>query len=367
MKNRWLIGVLGVLFVVILTFISRSTNEATSLDSASGKKYRILVTHKHGMGEWEMAERIRLTALKLNMECSVLTLTRISSFRAIARSLTHFFVNSYQPDFIISLEGGKHQFSGAIKYASLSHGSDYYFSEHSSLPFERLSHYDGFLVGFPDKGTLKTYFSCTNKLCNYISWYATCPETTFSPSTNFNLFYCGRNMANTSYGDKFKVLFSLLDQTGDLTVYGNKDEWQHAPRSYKGFVKHDGKSILNEINRCGITLVLHAADHYEGKAPTARIFEGAAASSVIISDKHPFVVEHFGDSVLYIDHSSSIDMYDQITRHISWIRENPLEATELARKAHKIFVTNFTLEKQLKNLIHLHENLTLEKYSQECK
>lgn len=308
-----------------------------------------------------MAERIRKTAIDLDVDCTVLTLTRISKFRSIAKRLTHLFVDSYSPDIVIALEGGKHEFSKARKYAALTHGSDYYFSQHAKLPFAKVSHYDGFLVGFPDRGTLKTYYSCSEKNCNYMNWFSTCQNTSFNPPKNLNLFYCGSNMAGTSAGPDFMVLFSMLDQQGYLNVYGGKSQWHHTPNSYRGYIKHDGNSIIQTINQTGIALVLHAPDHFQGGTPTGKIFEAAAASSIIISDRHPFITKYFGDTVLYVDRGPGKEMFDQINEHVEWIRSHPEEATALAKRSHEIFVNQFTLEDQLKNLISLHENLS------ECK
>ncbi len=357
MKKRWLFGLVSIFFVVGLSIFSGIEDDVNISDRKFEKNYRILVTHKHGIGEREMAERIRKCAIKLDLDCTVLTLSRISLFRSIAKRLTHLFVDTYSPNLIISLEGGKHNFSNAKKYAAMTHGSEYYFSTHSKLPFSKLAHYDGYLVSFPDKGTLKTYFSCSDKRCNYINWYTTCYSTSFIPPKNFNLFYCGTNMAQTNYGANFKLLFTLLDQTDYFNVYGHESQWRHAPKSYKGHIKHDGTSIIKTMNKSGVCLVVHSPDHFEGRTPTAKIFEAAAAGCVIISDRHPFVTEEFGDAVLYIDKGTGAEIFKQIEDHMRWIRENPEDARKLAQRAHEIFITNFTLEEQLKSLIALHENL----------
>lgn len=362
MKKRWIFGSISLLFVILLSIFSASSPVDEASHRKFEKNYRILVTHKQSIGEREMAERIRKTARKMDIDCTVLTLSRISKFRKIARRLTHFFVDAFDPDFVISLEGGRHSFTNAIKYVAMTHGSDYYFSEHPKLPFHTISDcYDGFLVSFPDKGTLKTSFTYEQDKCRYIRWFTTCPSTSYIPTKNFELFYCGTNMANTSYGARFKVLFSLLDKTDYFNVYGHPLQWQHAPRSYRGHIRHDGESIINTMHKCGISLVLHGPDHFIGETPTAKIFESAAAGCVIICDKLPFIVENFGDSVLYIDHKDGAEMFKQIDKHVRWIRENPDLAREKAKKSHEIFIEKFTLEEQLKSLIHLHEEITEEK------
>src|ERR1700690_3003057 len=102
----------------------------------------------------------------------------------------------------------------------------------------------------------------------------------------------------------------------------------------------------------GIALVLHSQQHIEQKAPTGRIFEAASSGCVIISDRHPFVVNEFADSVLYIDDTQMADgLFQQINTHMQWISSHPQETEKMAQRAHSIFSKKFTLERQLQNLI----------------
>lgn len=162
-------------------------------------------------------------------------------------------------------------------------------------------------------------------------------------------------MAQTTYGQLFKTLFSMLDQRDYLHVYGNRDQWLHTPRSYKGFARHDGETILKKIHQSGVALILHSPNHFLGKTPNARIFEAAAASAVIICDRHQFIQDHFKDSVLYLDMNSPEQMAAQIDSHMEWIRSHPEEAKALAHQAHQIFVEKFSLENQLQMLFDLHQ------------
>ena len=165
-------------------------------------------------------------------------------------------------------------------------------------------------------------------------------------------------MANTNFGAKYKQLFSRLDKTHYFNVYGQKNEWRHTPNCYRGFIKCDGSSLLRTMHNCGVTLILHAPDHFLGGTPTGRIFEACAASTVIISDRHPFIEKHFGDAVLYIDQEKTSEgLFQQIDAHMRWIKSHPEEANNLAKRAHEIFISKFTLEMQLENLIKLHNQL----------
>jgi len=112
------------------------------------------------------------------------------------------------------------------------------------------------------------------------------------------------------------------------------------------------------MQECGIVLILHSETHLKGNAPTGRIFEAAAASCVVISDRHPFVIQEFGDSVLYIDQDESAEeMARQIESHLGWIQSHPAAAQEMAEKCHRIFEERFTLEQQLLRLQTVYNNL----------
>jgi hypothetical protein len=332
----------------------------------SRPKYRILITHKSGIGEHEMAERIKLAGKTLNIECANFCSHQSSLYRKIFPLHRERFAKLFQPDIILSLQGDKISYQGAKHYLALTHGSSYYFSQNPNVPEKNLRDFDGYLICFPDKEKLLNFCSQEKKECCHIPWYSTCGKTAFLAPEQFKLFYCGFNMANTAFGAKYKKLFSRLDKTHFFNVYGQKNEWLHTPNCYRGFIKSDGQSLLKTMNRSGVTLILHAPDHYLGQTPTARIFEAAAASTVIISDKNPFIERYFGDSVLYIDSEKTSDeIFDQINNHMKWIQANPKEAIRLAEKSHKIFVSKFSLEDQLLRLIDLHTSISSSEKSKE--
>lgn len=320
--------------------------------------FRILITHKGGMGEQEMAERIRLAGKSLNLECANFPLHQHSIFKRLFPNYRERFATLFHPDLVISLQGDKIYYPHAKHYIALTHGSNYYFTSNSILPAHHLIDFDGYLICFPDQEKLFTYCNFVEKECHHITWYTTCGKTDFIPPPHFKLFYCGFNMANTTFGAKYKQLFSRLNKTHYFNVYGQKNEWRHTPNCYRGFIKCDGTSLLQTMHNSGVTLVLHAPDHFLGQTPTGRIFEACAASTVIICDRHPFIEKHFGDSVLYIDQEkSSEELFQQIDTHMRWIQSHPSEAILLAKKSHEIFLKKFTLEVQLENLIDLHKSL----------
>ncbi len=170
------------------------------------------------------------------------------------------------------------------------------------------------------------------------------------------IFYCGMNWERFINKEaRYQGFFSLLDESGIIELYGPVHSWD-GYKSYKGTIPFDGTSILNKIHKCGVVLCLSSEYHYRASAVTNRIYEGCAAGAVIISDLNDFIKEKFGDSILYIDHAPKDPnkMYEQILHHFEWIQNNPDLALEKAKKAQKIFINNFTFEKQLIDIISNH-------------
>ena len=124
-------------------------------------------------------------------------------------------------------------------------------------------------------------------------------------------------------------------------------EWQGASEDQK-FVAKLTQSNMN----------LFLANGIKRNGPTGRIFEAAAAGCAIISDRHPFIVQEFGDAVLYIDQEGSSEaIFQAIATHMAWIRSHPEKAQEMAFRCHQIFMEKFTLEKQLCDLKEICENI----------
>lgn len=169
--------------------------------------------------------------------------------------------------------------------------------------------------------------------------------------------YCGGGWDKLRQSPKYRKVFKKLADYNNFAVYGASVfayQWDFIKPNYKGFIPADGKSFLKTASNHGITLVLHSQWHLNNQVPSGRIFEGAAASTIMICDNHKFTKDHFGDSVLYIDHTKDADsIYEQINNHMTWIKNNPLKASAKAKKAHEIFSEKFTLEKQLQRLSQL--------------
>ena len=181
-----------------------------------------------------------------------------------------------------------------------------------------------------------------------LNFYFTVPATHFS-EINFgssSLFFCGGG-----WDDRYKESLDILDQTDFFSWYGAPGKLEQK-KCYRGYCD----SVIDTIAQHGIALVLHSKFHIANDEPSLRIFEAAASSAIIISDKNQFVVDNFGDSVFYIDQNDSqAKIAEDIIRYYTWIKTHPAEALTMARRSHKIFLDKFTLEDQLLRLIHVHQ------------
>ena len=151
--------------------------------------------------------------------------------------------------------------------------------------------------------------------------------------------------------EKYKNLYKMLSQSGFAKFYGLYEDKEIILDGYMGKIPFDGCSVIDILQKHGIVLILHSDVHNNEGLPSSRIFEAVAASTVIISDQNPFVKQHFGDSVFYIDTSlAAEEIYMQIEKHMEVILLAPEKALQMAEKAHQIFTDNFLLTDQLLQL-----------------
>lgn len=170
------------------------------------------------------------------------------------------------------------------------------------------------------------------------------------------LFYCGMAWEKSA-GAPFRHdrIFKALDRAGMLKIFGPKvangiEVWEGF-QSYSGNIPFDGKSILQEINQCGIALAFSSLEHQKNGIMSNRLFESVAAGAVVITDNNAFVNENFGDTVLKIDNfGDQEETLEQIIAHYHWILDNKEKAIEMAAGARDIFIKRFTLDTHIKNI-----------------
>jgi len=323
---------------------------------AEKTKLRVLVLHRNGIGEQESCARIKTACRNLGWDCFSCS-SRLSTWqRTLLSRPLEKAIDAVRPDFTINLQSAEIHAPG-INFASLSSGLTHYAKE--GFDWKKYASFDGFLPTFQNTQFLKEKIESLGKPYRGMRWFFSCPKTRFAPLPKTpRLFYCGTNWDKTRKGGKYKQLFRKLDQAGLISIYGPKNAWKHTPASYRGFLPLDGQSTLKAMHECGAVLILHSDAHLTGNAPTGRIFEAAAASCVIISDRHPFIVQEFGDSVLYVNQEASAKgLFQEISLHLDWIRSHPQEAQEMAKRSHVIFERRFTLESQLKQLKAIYDEI----------
>lgn len=178
------------------------------------------------------------------------------------------------------------------------------------------------------------------------------------------LIYIGINWEAMGGGkSRHQDVLKKLDQTGDIRIYGPRlfqgvRVWA-GYKSYVDEIPFDGVSVLREISKAGIALVLSSASHKESEIMSNRLFESVAAGALIICDENPWAKKYFGDCLLYIDTRCSTDeVVAQIQQHMKWIDANRGQALQKIARAQEIFTENFDL---IKNLTDLYDGLEARK------
>lgn len=158
---------------------------------------------------------------------------------------------------------------------------------------------------------------------------------------------------------RFKDAIRRLADEKSLVAYGLEQYFDYLGDAYLGMVEKYGDPLnqLVELQRKGgIALIVHNLEHLLQGLPTSRLAEAIMSGSVMISDKHPFLQKYFGDNALYFDaFANSEEIYRQIKSHIEWIRSHKDEAQKMTENAYNIFIKDWTIEIQLKNVMELVE------------
>ena len=344
-----------LLFFIIALLFFRWDTQRRHFDLSqippNKNEFRILLLHRNGVGEKEACARIKTACERLGWECYICssrppTLAKVLLLHPLQKA-----IQAIEPDLTINFQSTEKHAPG-INFVSLSSGFQQY------KDFDKYAPFDAFLPTFQETSLLQEKIESLGKPYLGMRWFFTCPATPFISLSPKRLFYCGSNWDQTRKAGSYKQLFTRLDQTNEIAIYGPPKAWKHTPRSYRGFLPFDGQSTIKAMQECGVVLILHSETHLKGNTPTARIFEAAAASCAIISDKHPFAMNEFGDSILYIDQEASPErLFQQIEDHLTWIRSHPKEAQEKALRCHQIFEESFTLEKQLLELQSIYKKI----------
>lgn len=323
---------------------------------------RILVVWFKSIGEQETIERMKITAKRLGIDLRVASTHPRFYIRWFVKDPVVIAQGEFKPDFLLTIQDWLNYFPGTPNYMTLTLGTDRYISIDQSGKAEIIvpeqAKFDALLPSFQDIDLLKQAYERNGKQFIGFPWYPTVYVTDYEPAYPKKLFYSGGFLWDVTRGsDKYKQLFTMLDRSGYFVVCGPKHKWKHAPNSNIGMIPIDGHSLIDQHHKAGVALVLHAQQHIDGGAPTARIFEAAAANAVIIADRHPFIIKNFGDNVLYIDiDQDAATMFQQIDDHMQWIYAHPNQAQQMAANCNAIYKQKFSLEEQMTKLLDMHRS-----------
>ncbi len=326
-------------------------------------KAKILLVWFGGYGETDTIARLKIAATHENIDLRIINGNPHKIKREPFNEPVEKAIKLFRPDFLLLIEDRLGNYPGIRNYMTLTHGTARYLRVRPNgkvdLLIPHLANFDALLPSFKDIDLLQQAMQNIGKTYNGFEWYPTVYITEYAPANPQKLYYSGGKLWDKTRGSvKYREVYKKLDSAGYFAVSGPEDTWQDMPNSWIGLIPFDGKSLLAKIHDAGMELVLHHAEHLRGGAPTARIFEAAAANVVIISDKHPFVMQNFGDNVLYIDVSQDADsIFNQIDRHVKWILAHPIEAKQKAANCNAIFKQKYSLEQQLQKLLALHQRM----------
>jgi hypothetical protein len=337
-------------------------------------KYNILVIANEG-AEWQVGTYILTAAKQLGWTAKLIKDSIIGHEKEVLQLKPDFVLYIKYGDgnlykdliFLPQLQNTKHYFFISIPIASYSRQAkmDLYTSKTHRRKEEAIKELLTFADGFlkTSKGSyawLEEKARRLGKPFYAIPWYpspiSALKQSSVEPK---RLMYSGYNWDDLRSSDRYKSFYKLLANGVSAIFYGPKESWAEIGNAWGGYLSTE--SYIKAIQDNGICLILNSNLHLQSEAPSARPFEAAANKCLMISDGMPFVKEHFGDSVLYIDHTKSAqEMYDQVKAHLDWIKAHPTEARKMVEKAHEIFLEKFDMGKQLKNIAHLHEKILLD-------
>jgi hypothetical protein len=304
--------------------------------------------------EDEVIARMKITARSLGLEC-----LEVDSFaRLVQAPFTQ--LTQEDVDFVISLHFETPKRYDIFSFVTLWNPLKFYHEWGYRRFTNHLLTHDDFLScssSWADDQIRRCISSDPMREGPELSLYHSLSEPIYEPTVgDRKLFYTGINWDRLGKGrSRHQELLELLDKSGTLRIYGPKifggiDVWEGF-KSYVGPVPFDGVSMVREINKAGISLVLSSEAHRQSELMSSRLFESLAAGAVIICDENPFARRYFGDTLLHIDTRLPVDeVCAQVHAHLDWVKANPSKALELAGKAQEIFRQRFTMDGCLKKI-----------------
>lgn len=263
-------------------------------------------------------------------------------------------------DFVIHLHYDTPKLYDAFSFVALWNPLNFYHEWGYARTSRNLTTHDDFLSCSSrpaDDHVARMIRNAGTHLAPHFALYHSTPDIVHPPTLgDHKLFYAGINWEAISGGkSRHQEVLKRLDKTGMLRIYGpgifqGVKVWAGYD-SYVREVPFDGVSMIHEIAKAGVALVLSSQAHKNSELMSNRLFESVAAGALVICDENQFAKRFFGDSLLYIDSRSPVEVIiDDITRHLNWAKSHPEQALKMAAKAQALFREKFTLIHNLRDL-----------------
>lgn len=305
--------------------------------------------------EDECIARIKIAAAALDLECI--------EIHADGRLLTDVtkVITKKDVDFVLHLHYDTPKLYDAFSFVALWNPTHFYHEWGYSRCTRNLLTHDDFLsCSSPaaDDHVTRLIRKDPTHSSPHFKFYHSLVDVIHPPTLGVQrLFYAGINWEALDPNKKSRHsdLLKLLDKTGELRIYGPSEflginVW----KGFKSYVKEipfDGISMMNEIAKVGISLVLSSQAHKDCELMSNRLFESIAAGAFVVCDENNFAKKFFGDTLLYIDTRRPVEkVCDAILEHLDWIISNKNEALNMIKKAQQIFKQHFTLRNNLSDL-----------------
>lgn len=304
--------------------------------------------------EDECIARLKLAAQALGVEC-----VEIHADGGLI-SAPHVKVSKDNVDFVIHLHYDTPKRYDAFSFVALWNPLRFYHEWGYVRCSRNLTTHDDFIScssNAADDHVARMVRTTSTHLPARFHLYHSTADVIHAPSLgDGKLFYAGINWEAISGGkSRHQEVLKRLDKTGLLRIYGptifqGVKVWAGYD-SYVREVPFDGVSMIDEISKAGVALVLSSQAHKDSELMSNRLFESVAAGALVICDENLFAKKFFGDSLLYIDSRSPVEkIFTDITRHLDWARTHPDQALAMIAKAQDIFRQQFTLIRNLSDL-----------------
>ncbi len=304
--------------------------------------------------EDECIARLKLAAKMLGVECVEINADGTLLFSP------HLKVSKKNVDFVIHLHYDTPKLYDAFSFVVLWNPLKFYHEWGYRRCSRNLTTHDDFIScssDAADSHVARMVRTSYTHLPKRFHLYHSAPEVMHPPSLGEGkLFYAGINWEVISGGkSRHQEVLKRLDKTGLLRIYGpylfqGVRVWAGYD-SYVREIPFDGISMIDEISKAGVALVLSSQAHKDSELMSNRLFESLAAGALIICDENSFAKKFFGDSLLYIDSRSPVEqIFTDIMLHLDWARAHPDLALEKIAKAQALFSQKFTLTRNLSDL-----------------